>query len=62
MTARKSSIETADVLIADLSPWPGNPRTHNLDLIKESLAAHGQFRAVVVRKSDMPEGWEDDEA
>jgi ParB-like chromosome segregation protein Spo0J len=49
----KRILQTKQVKIADLIPYPGNPRTHDLDFICESLEAHGQFRAIVVRKKDL---------
>lgn len=42
-------IDTRDVAIADLRPFDGNPRTHDLDTIAASLTANGQYRAIVVR-------------
>ncbi len=37
------------VPISSLKPYPGNARTHDLDLIRESLRVNGQYRPVVVR-------------
>lgn len=37
--------------MSSLTTWPGNPRRGNLDKIKESLEANGQFRAIVVQES-----------
>ncbi len=36
------------VPIDTLKPYKGNPRTHNLDAIRESLRVNGQYRPVVV--------------
>ena len=49
----KRILQTKQVKIADLIPYPGNPRTHDLDSIVESLETHGQFRAIIVRQKDM---------
>lgn len=38
--------------IKKLKAFPGNPRKGDVTLIAESLDAHGQFRPIVVRKSD----------
>ena len=35
--------------ISSLVPWPGNPRTHDLDKLRESLRLHGQYRPLVVQ-------------
>lgn len=43
--------ETVAVPIADLEPYPGNPRRGNVQAIVESLEAHGQFRPIVVQAS-----------
>ena len=40
----------ADVVpIADVHPYDQNPRRGNIDAIRESLQAHGQYRPLVVR-------------
>jgi len=46
-----SVLETVEVPLADLQPFPGNPRNGDIEAIEESVAAHGQFRALVVQKS-----------
>lgn len=46
-------LETAEVPLAKLKPTPGNPRTHHLPTIRESLERNGQYRTVVVRKRGM---------
>lgn len=46
-----SVIETVEVPLKDLQPFPGNPRNGDIEAIEESVAAHGQFRALVVQKS-----------
>lgn len=40
--------------IADLRPFPGNAKTHNLPAIKASLKKNRQFRPVVVAASEDP--------
>lgn len=37
-----------------LTPWPGNPRRGDVELIRESLTAFGQLKPVVVQQST---GW-----
>jgi hypothetical protein len=46
-------MKTRQVAIADLHPYPGNPRTHDLSAIRSSLRANGQYRAIVVREQGM---------
>ncbi len=43
-------IEKVD--IESLKPYPDNPRLSNLDLIKESLNEHGQYRPITVNKDN----------
>jgi ParB-like chromosome segregation protein Spo0J len=38
--------------IAGLEPYPGNARKGNVDAIVESLEAHGQYRPIVVRRTE----------
>jgi ParB-like chromosome segregation protein Spo0J len=47
------SVKTKQVRISDLKPYPGNPKTHDLPLLQESLRLNGQYRAIVVRERDM---------
>jgi site-specific DNA-methyltransferase (adenine-specific) len=46
-------LDTRQAAIADLKPYPGNARTHNLDVITRSLERNGQYRAVVVQQKGM---------
>lgn len=39
------------VAVADLLPYPGNARRHDLDTIRRSLREHGQWRPAVVQRS-----------
>jgi ParB-like chromosome segregation protein Spo0J len=39
------------VPLGSLTPWPDNPRTHDLDLITDSLLRHGQYRPAIVQRS-----------
>jgi len=39
------------VPIDSIEPWPGNPRTHDLEAIQESLRLHGQYRPVYAQRS-----------
>lgn len=41
------------VAVAELRPFPGNPRRGDLEAIKDSLRRHGQFRAIVVNRRTM---------
>jgi DNA modification methylase len=41
------------VPVRTLKPFPGNPRRGDLDRIKESLAANGQYRPIVVNRRTM---------
>lgn len=38
--------------IDSLTPWPGNPRQHDLPVIVASLRENGQYRPIVARLSD----------
>lgn len=42
--------ETRTVPIARLKAWPGNPRAHNIPIIRESLKENGQYRPVLVQR------------
>lgn len=42
-------IETRDVPVADLIPFPGNAKRGNVAMIKGSIQEHDQYRALVVR-------------
>lgn len=42
-------LETADVDLADLKLYPGNPRRGNVNEIRKSLRRLGQYRSLVVR-------------
>lgn len=44
-------VETITVPIGQLKPHRKNPRRGDVELIKESLRAHGQYRAIVARKA-----------
>lgn len=46
-------LETRSVPLKDLSPYPANPRNGDIDLIRESVRAHGQYRAMVVNRRSM---------
>lgn len=46
-------MRTETVAISGLHEWPGNPRRHDLETIKDSLMLHGQFRPIVVQASSM---------
>src|SRR5580704_17615420 len=38
-----------DIPIADLTPYPGNPRRGNVEQIRASIRRLGQYRTIVVR-------------
>ena len=44
-------VTSALVLIDKLKPHPANPRRGNIDMIQESLLAHGQYRPIVAQTS-----------
>lgn len=44
------TLEHLSVPIDSLSPYPGNARRGNLDVLCDSLAKHGQYRPIIVRK------------
>lgn len=46
-------LETKAVPLASLRPYPANPRNGDVDLIRESVRAHGQYRAMVVNRRTM---------
>ena len=49
-TPKNARVHDAQLVAIDsVKPYPGNARTHNLDVIRESLRANGQYRPVVVR-------------
>ena len=43
-------LETTRIGIDEIKPHPQNPRKGNLEVIKESLEEHGQYRAIVVNQ------------
>jgi hypothetical protein len=45
-------LDTRDVPLAELTPFPGNARRGNIPRIRESLLRLGQYRSVVVRVTD----------
>lgn len=45
-------LETTDVPVDQLTPYPGNARRGDVPRIQESLRRHGQYRALVVQKLD----------
>jgi ParB-like chromosome segregation protein Spo0J len=48
-----SVTETRTVPVADLKAYPRNPRRGDVDAIRKSIEAHGQFRALVVNRRTM---------
>lgn len=50
MTAHILSMQVETVPLDTLTPFPGNPRVGNRDLIKRSLETHGQYRPLVVQQ------------
>lgn len=45
-------IETRMIPLAQLQPFPGNARRGNREKLVESLEANGQYRSLVVRRTD----------
>src|SRR2546423_269190 len=43
-------LETRKVPLADLVPYPGNPRRGDIGAIRESLERNGQYRPIVVNR------------
>lgn len=43
-------IDTVDLPINQLEAHPQNAKTHDVDLLRESLRRYGQYRAIVVQK------------
>lgn len=50
MTGIPESLAELAVPVAELVPYNRNPRRGNVDVIRESLAEHGQYRPIVVRR------------
>lgn len=46
------SIGTEPVSLEDLTPFPGNARRGNVELILDSLRANGQYKPVIVRRTE----------
>lgn len=45
-------LETGDILLSELTPFPGNANVGDVDKIADSITANGQYRALIVRKTD----------
>jgi len=45
-------IETREIPLGELTPFPGNARRGNVEQIRKSIRANGQYRSLVVRKTD----------
>lgn len=45
-------IETRMVMIDELTPYPGNARQGDRDVLVESLEENGQYRSMIVRRQD----------
>lgn len=50
--AKARYLLTASLPLDKLRPYPGNARVHNLDAIRESRAANGEYRSIVVQVDD----------
>ncbi|WP_128381257.1 ParB/RepB/Spo0J family partition protein [Streptomyces cavernae] len=44
-------LETRDIPIADLTPFPGNAKKGDVAAIRDSLRRNGQYRSLIVRKA-----------
>lgn len=44
-------MEAASVSVDTLNPYEGNPRKSNIELLKESLLAHGQYKPIVAQRN-----------
>lgn len=45
-------IETRMIMIDELTPYPGNARTGDREVLVESLEENGQYRSLIVRETD----------
>jgi ParB-like chromosome segregation protein Spo0J len=43
------SLETIELPVGELEPHPQNAKTHDLELLKESITRFGQYRSLVVQ-------------
>lgn len=43
-------LSTESVRLSELEPYPGNPRVGDLDMIRQSIRDHGQYRAMVANR------------
>ncbi len=50
VAANPTVLATEMVPLETLSPYPGNPRNGDIELIQESVRAHGQYRAMVANR------------
>jgi len=48
--SQQTVLATERVKLSSLSPYPGNPRVGDIDLIRQSVRDHGQFRAMVANR------------
>jgi ParB/Sulfiredoxin domain len=48
-----TELQTSQVPLSDLRAYPGNPRRGDVEAIKTSLRAHGQYRPIVVNRPTM---------
>lgn len=46
-----ATITKGEIGVGDLKPYPGNARRGDIEKIRASLRAHGQYRSIVVQKS-----------
>lgn len=53
-TTGTTYIRTADIPLAELTPFPGNAKRGDVDTIRASLRRNGQYRSLVVRQ--IPDG------
>ena len=47
------TLDALVVPIAGLEPYPANPRRGRVDVVRESLRRHGQYRPIVVNTRTM---------
>jgi hypothetical protein len=45
-------LETREIPLKDLTPFPGNARRGNVPVIRESIRTNGQYRSLIVRQTD----------
>lgn len=45
-------LDTREIALKDLTPYPGNARRGNIPVLRESIRVNGQYRSLIVRQQD----------